>query len=232
MLSARSCGLAFLLCAIGPARADETPPKYPHMAPLARYLVASPAEEMALARSAAPASISDDADVLTLGSQGYETAVKGKSGFVCLVERSWAMNFDEAEFWNDQLRAPICLNPASVRTVLPAYLERTRWVLSGVPLAEMMGRTQAAIRGGTFVLPEPGSMSYMLSKNGHLSDADGHWHPHVMFFVPNADSAAWGANMKGSPIFASKGDPEPVTTFYIPVGHWSDGTPDEMAKHQ
>ena len=43
--------------------------------------------EIVLARSAAPEAISRDADVLVLGQHGYETAVKGKNGFVCAVER-------------------------------------------------------------------------------------------------------------------------------------------------
>jgi hypothetical protein len=45
--------------------------------------------EISLARSAAPASISGGAEVLVLGRHGYETAVRGKNGFVCVVERSW-----------------------------------------------------------------------------------------------------------------------------------------------
>src|ERR1700688_4756468 len=123
------CALVFLLCAIGTARADDAKPTYPAMAPIEQYRVASASEEIALSRSAAPTSISGDASLLTLGDHGYETAVKGTNGFVCLVWRSWAAGFGDAEFWNPKLRAPICLNPAAVRTVLPGYLERTKWVL-------------------------------------------------------------------------------------------------------
>src|ERR1700687_5790641 len=87
-------GLAFLLCTIGSASAEDAKATYPAMAPLAQYQMATVADETALARSAAPTSISGDADVLTLGSNGYRTAVKGKNGFVCLVQRSWAAGFD------------------------------------------------------------------------------------------------------------------------------------------
>ncbi|HLW76455.1 MAG TPA: hypothetical protein VKS01_05705 [Bryobacteraceae bacterium] len=41
---------------------------------------------IALARSAAPAAISQDAGVMLLGRHGYETAIRGKNGFVCIVE--------------------------------------------------------------------------------------------------------------------------------------------------
>jgi hypothetical protein len=135
------------------------------------------------------------------------------------------LGFNDPEFWNPKLRAPICLNPAAVRSVLPAYLQRTEWVLAGVPKSDMIARTRAALAAKTFVLPEPGAMSYMQSKQGYLSDAGGHWHPHLMFFLAHTDVAAWGANLDGSPIFAAQGDPE---TFFVPVTKWSDGTPSVM----
>jgi hypothetical protein len=62
--------------------------KYSKMAPVEQYLMERNAEIL-LARSAAPDSISSDATILVLGRQGYETAVQGKNGFVCMVERSW-----------------------------------------------------------------------------------------------------------------------------------------------
>jgi len=223
-------GLAFQLCAIGSASAEDAKATYPAMAPLAQYQMETVADEAALARSAAPTSISGDADVLTLGSNGYKTAVKGKNGFVCLVQRSWAAGFDDAEFWNPKLRSPICFNPAAVRTVLPGYLERTQWVLAGISKSGMIDRTKTELNANTLVAPEPGAMSFMMSKQGYLSDADGHWHPHLMFFVAHTDAAAWGANLRGSPIIAAQSDPEPITTFFIPVTKWSDGTPDVMEK--
>ena len=69
-----------------------------------------------------------------------------------------------------------------------------------------------------------------MSKQGYLSDADGHWHPHLMFFVAHTDAAAWQPTSRGSPIIAAQSDPEPITTFFIPVSKWSDGTPDVMEK--
>ena len=71
-------GIGASLMAFGGARAAT----YPNMAPLEQYRSASDADEIALARSAAPPSISKDADVLILGAKGYDTAVKGTNGFV------------------------------------------------------------------------------------------------------------------------------------------------------
>jgi hypothetical protein len=67
-------------------------------------------------------------------------------------------------------------------------------------------------------------MCYMMSKQGYLSDRDGHWHPHLMFFVAQTDPLTWGANLPGSPILASEDTPDRLTVFLIPVAQWSDGT--------
>jgi hypothetical protein len=223
-----------MVCAIGSAGAADAKAPYPVMAPIGQYRVASAAEEVAMARSAAPTSITAGAGILTLGEHGYESAAKGKNGFVCMVWRSWAASFDDKQFWNPKIRAPICLNPAAVRSVLPGYLERTKWVLAGVSRSDMLARTKAALAARTYVLPEPSAMSYMMSKQQYVSDAGGpggHWHPHLMFFVAHTDAAAWGADLSGSPIFSAQGDPEPVTTFMVPVSKWSDGTSAVMETH-
>jgi hypothetical protein len=224
-------GLPFLLGLISPAWGADAQPSYPAMAPIEQYRVVSAAEEIALARSAAPTSISGDADVLTLGDHGYETAVKGKNGFVCLVWRSWAAGFDDPEFWNPKLRAPICLNLAAARSILPDYFDRTKWAIAGVSKSQMINRTRAAVAANTFIVPEPGAMAFMMSKQGYLGDGVGHWHPHLMFFLAQTDGAAWGASLAGSPVFVAQGNPEPVTTFFAPVPKWSDGTPAGMETH-
>ena len=208
---------------VGVAFAQEAKAPYPAMAPIEQYRVASVAEEVALARSAANVAVSHDAEVMVLGSHGYETAAKGKNGFVCLVERSWATTFDDPQFWNPKLRAPHCFNAAAARSVMPAYLKRTELVLSGLPKDQVQARMKEAVATKVIGPPEQGAMCYMLSKQGNLNDHDGHWRPHLMFFLPATEAASWGANLDGSPVFAAQGDPEPVTTFLVPVMAWSDG---------
>jgi hypothetical protein len=224
-------GMSLLSCAICLAEGQNAKPTYPTMAAIAQYRVATPSEEIALARTAAPMSISGNADVLTLGSHGYERAVKGKNGFVCVVERSWGTGFEDAQFWNPKIRAPICYNAAAARSVLAGYLDRTTWVLAGVSKSEMEARTKAALAANTLLAPEPGAMCYMLSKQGYLSDADGHWHPHLMFYLAHTDGAAWGANLDGSPVFSAQVALEPFTTFFVPVTKWSDGSSAAMETH-
>ena len=205
--------------------AEDDKAGYPTMAPLDQYLMERNAE-IALARSAAPESISSDAEVMVLGPHGYETADKGKNGFVCVVQRSWISPFDDPGFWNPKGRAPICLNPPAARSYLPLILKRTELVLAGRSKAQMFEDLKAAVDRKELPAMEPGAMCYMLSKQAYLSDLDPRWHPHLMFFAPLTDPAAWGANLEGSPVLAFNGkdDPERVTVFLIPVGHWSDGT--------
>jgi hypothetical protein len=210
----------------GDARAQTANAGYPTAAPIAEYRVKSQVEEIALARSAAPPSISSGAEVLVLGDRGYETAVKGTNGFVCLVERSWAAGFDDPEFWNPKLRAPNCLNATAARTELPQLLKRTEWALAGASRQVMIERTRAAYADHTFKTPEPGALTYMLSKGGYLSDqAAGPWLPHLMFFLPHGQTAAWGACEEASPIICHDGGEIQSTLLLIPVRAWSDGSP-------
>jgi hypothetical protein len=208
------------------ACAQETAASYPKMAPIDQYLMADRNAEIAMARSSAPPSISTDAEVMVLGRRGYETAVKGKNGFVCLVERSWMSPFDFAEFWNPKMRGPICFNPAAVRSILPLTFKRTELVLAGLSKAQIIEGIKAF---DAKELPpvEPGAMCYMMSTQGYLNDSAGHWVPHLMFYVPLTDSKSWGADLPGSPVMLNpqfQGAPEPITEFMIPVPTWSDGT--------
>src|SRR5258708_17454078 len=100
------------------------------MAPTEQYLMTDRDAEIALARSAAPESISRDAEILVLGRHGFETAVKGKNGFVCIVERSWT-SAPDAEFWNPKVPIPICFNAAAARSSLLRNIKRTDLILAG-----------------------------------------------------------------------------------------------------
>ena len=121
--------LMVVLAAAWPMEAQDHPATYPSMAPLNQYLMDRGAE-IALARSAAPESISGQAEIQVLGPHGYELAVKGTNGFVCVVERGWMAPFDNADFWNPKLRGPLCFNPAAARSVFPLTIKRTNLVLS------------------------------------------------------------------------------------------------------
>jgi len=230
ILQGLSKGLPLMFCVLAsyPANGQDANAKYPTKAATEQYLMADRNAEMAMARSAAPVAISDAAKVLILTSDGYETAAEGTNGFTCLVERSWMSPVDSAEFWNPKMRGPICYNPQAVRTILPYTLNRTKLVLAGLTKAQMAEKIKAAVANQELPSPEPGAMSYMMSKAGVLGDSVGHWQPHLMFHLPRTEGASWGANLDGSPVVLPDGfgdSPEPETIFLVPVDHWSDGTP-------
>jgi hypothetical protein len=222
--------LALVLGAVGQAQTQDQKNPYARMAPLDQYMMAREAE-IAMARSAAPESISRDAEVMVLGRHGYETAVKGKNGFVCVVERSWTAGIDDPEFWNPKLRGPICFNPPAARTYLPLTIKKTEWLLAGQSKAQIFESIKAGLDKKELPPLEPGAMCYMLSKQGYLNDRAGHWHPHLMFFVPQADAQTWGAGLPGSPILITQDPEDRLAVFLIPVGKWSDGTDEPMDAH-
>jgi hypothetical protein len=205
------------------AQAQDAKNPYPRMAPLEQYLMERNAE-IALARSAAPDSISRDAEVMVLGQHGYEAAVKGKNGFVCIVERSWMSPIDDPGFWNPKMRGPVCFNAPAARFNIPVDIKKTESVLAGRSNAEIGDDIKTALDKKQLPALEPGAMCYMMSKQGYLNDAAGHWHPHLMFLVPATDAAAWGANLDSSPILALEDHLERYTLFLVPIDKWSDGT--------
>jgi hypothetical protein len=220
--------LVVALSAVSLQAQSKTP--YPSMAPLDQYLM-DRNTEIALGRSAAPEAISRDADVLVLGRQGYETAVKGKNGFVCLVERGWMGSFDGANFWNPKVRGPVCYNPPAARSILPLTYKRTEMILAGESKAQIIDGTKIFIKQELPPL-EPGAMSYMMSKEQYLTDNGQHrWIAHLMFYTPLMDGAVWGADLSNSPVMLNpqfRGAPEPIDVFMVPAGMWSDGTADPV----
>lgn len=213
------------ICACWQAYGQTTTTAYPKMAPLDQYVMERNAE-IALARSSAPDSISRDADVLVLGPHGYELAAKGKNGFVCVVQRSWTADAESMDFWNPKLRGPACFNAPAARTYLPIVFKKTDLVLAGVSKEQMFEGIKSSFDKKELPAMEPGSMCYMLSPNSYLGDGNGHWRPHLMFFLPQTSDMAWGAGLPGSPVLVSQDPPDHLTVFLIPVGKWSDGTPE------
>jgi hypothetical protein len=225
--------LLIQIIAIGVTCRAQAPPAksaYPAMAAVDRYLMPDRNAEIALARSAAPTSISDDADVMVLGRQGYTTAVKGRNGFLCIVERSWGAATDDPDFWNPRVRAPICFNPPAARSFLPVYLMKTRLVLAGRSATGVVDATASAFDRKALPALEPGAMCYMMSKQQYLNDRGRSWHPHLMFFVAGDAGKSWGADLPGSPVMAANDPQERTTIFLVWVGEWSDGTPGPSAQ--
>jgi hypothetical protein len=212
------------------ASAQDATTQYPNMAPIGQYVMTDQGAEIALARSAAPESISRDAEILVLGRQRFETAVKGKNGFVCLVERSWT-SAPDPDFWNPKVRTPICYNAAAAHSYLPRTIKRSDLILAGRTKVQTEETIVAAVYKKELPAMEPGAMCYMMSKQGYGGDSIEHWPPHLMFYYSQIDPASWGAGLPGSPVLASSDAAEHLTEFVVAVQRWSDGTEGRVPGH-
>ncbi|WP_221761701.1 hypothetical protein [Edaphobacter aggregans] len=111
MMASWALALALALSTARNAQAQDAKNPYPSMAPIEKYLMDRGAE-VALARSAAPSSISRDATVVILGKNGYETAVEGKNR-LCLHCRARLDEFiqqlrvlEPYDSWRGVLQSP------------------------------------------------------------------------------------------------------------------------------
>ena len=215
-------GTAYLGTANRAMTQDAATP-YPKMAPVEQYRMTDRDAEVALARSAAPEPISRDAEVLVLARRGFETAVKGKNGFVCIVGRSWTSAAD-ADFWDPKVRVPMCVNAAAAHSYLLRVTRITELILAGRTKDQVDEIIAAAVDKKELPAMEPGAMCYMMSKQGYGGDSVKHWPPHLMFYYSQTDPATWGAGLPDSPVLAMSDDHEHVTSFAIGVQRWSDGS--------
>ncbi|MGH7604078.1 MAG: hypothetical protein ACRENK_08800 [Gemmatimonadaceae bacterium] len=192
------------------------------------YLMPDRAAEIALARSAAPTAVSASATVLVLTRTGFVEASHGGNGFVCLVLRSFAASIGDPNFWNPKIRAPHCLSPPAVRTILPEMLKRAEWILAGMSPTKILTRTRVAYASHEFPMPTAGAMAYMTSPKQHLQDeTPQNWMPHLMFYYDRAlPASTWGAGgMAATVIDGTAVDTtSPVQVLLIPVRRWSDGS--------
>jgi hypothetical protein len=200
-----------------PMQAQDTKSPYPTMAPIEQYRMDRDAE-IALARTAAPASISRDAEILVLGQKNFETAVKGTNGYLCVVGRAFAGPLNNPEFWNPKNRSPICWNPPAARSLWPYAVKETGMALAGASKAQIVEAIRAAVAKKELGVPETGSMAYMMSKEAYLTDRGDHNLAHVMFELPR------NGVLQDDPNYFVSWDPAPVIEFNVPVGQWSDGT--------
>jgi hypothetical protein len=184
-----------LLVSMWVAGAQAQTSKYP---PTEQYLMPQ-ADEIALARTAAPANISDRAMIQVLTKTGFEVAQQGGNGSVCMVMRGFsAPTYMPAQFrdlvYDATVRAPICFTPPAVQQVLPYYELRTKLALQAKNPDEMAEAIAVA--------------------NAKI----GHWHPHVMVFAPYYNNSMVGGSPLGSPFLQGTDDAgTPFSVVVIPV---------------
>ncbi len=167
---------------------------------------------MALARSAAPASVSANATVLVLErGVGYVTAVEGTNGVTCFVDRTWPRSLE-----------PHCFDREGSATILQLRLRFAALREAGASRAEVDADREDGIRTGRYRLPSRPALTWMMSAGQVLYSDAGHrvgsWRPHLMIYYPGMTEAglglAGGSHADG-PFLSDAG--EPTATLIIPM---------------
>jgi hypothetical protein len=211
-------GLAVLLTGLG-SSVIRGQTKYP---PIDEYLMSRDAE-IALARTAAPANISDRATIKILTKSGYEVAREGDNGAVCMVMRGFsAPTYTPSQFrdivYDPHIHAPICFTAPAARSAMPYYELRTKLAIAGMTPDQIAQALETAYVKGKLPKRDAVTFAYMWSAHQHLGSGINAWHPHMMVFAPYYENAIVGGNAFGSPLPQVSDDAgTPFTVVVIPV---------------
>jgi len=205
--------------AVSASAAGAQQSKYP---PVERYLMPRDAE-IALARTGAPANISEHATIKVLTKTGFTVAHQGDNGNVCMVMRGFsARTYTPAQFrdivYDPTIHAPICFTAPAAKTALPYYELRTTFALAGKDPDQIAAALKTAYANGTLPHREAATFAYMWSAHQHLGSGIDAWHPHLMIFVPGYQNTMVGGNPFGSPLPQVSDDAgTPFTVVVVPV---------------
>ena len=176
----RTVHLLFFLLVTAQAAASQSAPTR-----AGRRRLLPRAQEIALARSAAPASVTTNARVLIFTDSGFVLADSGSNGVTCIVNRSWPNSLE-----------PHCYDAEASVSILLMEMERTRLFHRGLHEAEVERAIGEGLAIGRFRVPQRPAMSYMMSAGQQLISDDGtpagRWRPHVMVYYPYLTNAAMG----------------------------------------
>jgi hypothetical protein len=174
------------------------------------------AYEVALARSAAPASVSHAATIMVLGEDGYRTAVAGSNGTVCLVIRPFGGPSYIREHYDPAYQVPECLDQHAAEVILPLQLRRAELAARGLTRAEIRDSVVAAFRAGRLRRTERVSFSYMLS-NASRYRPGRPGNPHIMVYLPDdySNDILGSIDSRDRVMFVEGGPNEPYTAAVI-----------------
>jgi hypothetical protein len=165
--------------------------------------------EIALARSAGPAAVTDSATIFVLTAAGYEVGVRGTNGAACYVSRDWLASLE-----------PHCFDPEGAGTILPLAMHRVTLLHRGKTPAEADREIADGITSGRFRLPRRPAMSYMLSAAQALIAEDGRavgaWRPHLMIYYPYLTDADLGL-VKGTEEISIADSGKPTASIVMVV---------------
>jgi hypothetical protein len=171
-------------------------------------------QELRLAISAGPLTVSQHADIYVMGQNGFEKAIAGDNGWACIVVRSAQ---------NKTLLAPHCLNPNAVKTVLPAFILEGSLQASGWEGDAINAEVLRQFESGEIPMPAGPAYAYMLSKGQRIGPNGGNFKPHFMLYVPYANNASIGGDPKRPEFpFVGPFENHPLSTIVIIMEEFVD----------
>jgi hypothetical protein len=178
-------------------------------------------EEIQLARSAAPAEISGAASVYTVRDGKPHLLRVGTNGCACMVAR----DLHEGSLY------PICFDVEATKSVLPRELMELALRSVGQSEEQVIRAVDSAYQSGALRPPATLAVAYMMSSRQVLFSsplADGRrvgaWHPHLMFYVPDATPEQLGLRLDSRVSVIAVGAPRTRRAeIIVRVPEWADG---------
>jgi hypothetical protein len=170
------------------------------------------AEEIRLARSAAPAAVSGTARVWYFERGRYVVADSGSSDVECYVSRSWPLALE-----------PHCFDAEGARTIMRMHRRGVELANAGISKDSAARELAAGIASGQYPLPARPAMSWMMSSAQVLySDTGqraGAWLPHIMIYIPYLTAQMAGTGTNQDPyagMVVNAGKPTANLTLVVP----------------
>ena len=151
-------------------------------------------EELRLAATAAPVAVTEDATYYVLTDAGFELRIRGVNGWHCFVERAFFVRASDNDAYDPRIRAPHCINQEGAATRMQEVFMRARLAIDGLDREAVDAAVNAAYHSGELRPPTGLAMTYMMSPEQWLGEDAGHWHPHLMFWVPYLENDDVGGN--------------------------------------
>jgi hypothetical protein len=147
-----------------------------------------PDREMALAESAAPRGVTEEASIFLLHRGGFVIARQGNNGFTCLVARSAPGEIE-----------PICYeDEEKTHTLVAREFMEQQLREKGLDDAVVASEIGQRYRRGELRPSQNFGLAYMLSPCNRVMDPSGQLvseHPHLMFYAPYATNQQLGLTM-------------------------------------
>ena len=192
----------------------------------------SDADEIALALTAAPASITAGAAVSILRDGKFAKVRDGSTGWVCVVGRDPRVKPIAV--------APQCYNPEGARTSMQEGMLRAQLWSRNFSNTAIQRDVDAAFQRGTLQHPSKPVMIYMMSSHQVLESFQGDsewttgaWHPHIMIYLPHATAGQFALDEQNQAGPVSVSSDARGVQLVVVLPHWADSpaSPDEAADH-